>query len=35
MKIRQTGAELFLAGVRNEADSRFSQLCERTLIPAS
>jgi len=35
MKIRQAGAELFLAGIRDEANSRFSQVCERALKPVS
>ena len=30
MKIRPVGAELFLADTRGEANSHFSQFCERT-----
>jgi len=35
MKIRQAGAELFLAGVHDEANSHFSQFCERPSKPIS
>jgi len=35
MKIRQARAELFVADVHDEANSRFSQLCERASKPVS